>query len=465
MSGVSCPFSLGGPQSQRVCQAWQSPVAHPRQCTERDTAIAVQGIPPPGDAPHGLLPENGEVPPQDLQSSVGSRLSYWLVTIVVCALGLVASFIRRDGDAATIVVLTPTALQLVAVVVVGGLVAARRWTPVVSLIGVVVIALAWRAFDINSLGMDAALLAVMFSYVLSTTRRRALMVAIATVALMSMILVFARPGALTDGSIVQVALVVALAVALAEGSRSRRAQLAALLARAEQAEESRESEARRQVVEERLRIARDLHDGVAHQMAVINLHAGAARETLSTRPEVAAQSLAVISSSAQSVLVEISDLLAMLRRIEPADDSGTASAPKTFGVSDLAALAEAFRSDGLDVHIESRGHARTLSADVDDVVVRVVREGLTNALKHSLTPRVSVTLTWLENSLALDIRNEASRQSNADHSHRSSSSTGGHGLLGVHEWVESVGGTSSARLHDDQFRLTIDVPVDREVAR
>ncbi len=399
--------------------------------------------------------------PHDLQNPGGSRLSYWLVTIVVCVVGIVASFIRRDGDPSTIVVLTPTAFQLVGVVAVGGLVAARRWIPLASLIGIVAFALAWRAVDINSSGMDAALLAVMFSYVLSTTRRRALIVAIATVALMSVTLVFVRPGALTDGSIVQVALVVALAVALAEGSRSRRAQLAALLARAEQAEESRESEARRQVVEERLRIARDLHDGVAHQMAVINLHAGAARETLSTRPEIAAQSLSVISSSAQSVLAEISDLLGMLRRIEPDDDTAEAPATKTVTVSDLAALAEAFRADGLEVSIESRGHARALSPDVDDVVVRVVREGLTNALKHSLTPRVSVTLTWMEKSLAVDIRNEASGSFNADRADSSPPSTGGHGLLGIHEWVESVGGTSSARLHDDQFRLNVDVPVDR----
>ena len=401
----------------------------------------------------------------DRQSSRGSRPSYWLVTILVCAAGVVASFIRRDIAAATIEVVTPTALQLVGVVLVGGLVAVRRWTPVLSLGGVVVFGLAWRVLDVNSSGMDAALIAVMFSYALSTTRRRALIVAVAAVAVVNVTLVVARPGALTDGSIVQVALVVALAAALAEGSRSRRAQLAALLARAEQAEESRELEARRQVVEERLRIARDLHDGVAHQMAVINLHAGAARESLASRPENAAQSLAVISSSAQSVLTEISDLLAMLRRSEPTDTGGTTSSPKPIGVNDVRALVEAFRSDGLDVSLESRGHARPLSERVDDVVVRVIREGLTNALKHSLTPRVSVTLTWLEKSLALDIRNDAFRQPTVDRSSPSSPAPGGHGLLGVHEWVESVGGTSSAGLHGDQFRLTVEVPVGRKAAR
>jgi len=403
------------------------------------------------------------VPLNDLQRSGGSPLSYWLVTTVVTALGFVALFIRRDGDVPAIVVTTPTALQIVVVGVVVGLVAARRWMPVVSLVAVVAIALAWRAFDLNSLGMDAALLAVMFSYALSTTRRRALVVAIATVALMSTALVLIRPAALTDSSIVQVALVVALAVALAEGSRSRRAQLEALLARAEQAEESREVEARRQVVEERLRIARDLHDGVAHQMAVINLHAGAARENIVTRPDISQQSLAVISNSAQAVLVEISDLLGMLRRGEPAPSSLEHTTPKIRAVSDLRAFASGFRAEGLDVGFVERGTPHALTPVVEEVAVRVVREGLTNALKHSLTPHAQLTLTWLDKTLAIDVRNDADDTVRASRPSVIRQSPGGHGLVGVHEWVESVGGTSSARVHQGQFRLSVVLPVGLEV--
>ncbi|MBA4248665.1 MAG: hypothetical protein C0444_10285 [Microbacterium sp.] len=403
------------------------------------------------------------MPLNDLQRIGGSPLSYWLVTVIVCALGIVASFIRRDGDVPAIVVTTPTVLQLAVVVVVVGLVAARRWMPVVSLVAVVAIALAWRAFDLNSLGMDAALLAVMFSYALSTTRRRALVVAVTTVMIMSTTLVLIRPAALTDSTIVQVALVVALAVALAEGSRSRRAQLVALLARAEQAEESREVEARRQVVEERLRIARDLHDGVAHQMAVINLHAGAARENIATRPDISQQSLAVISTSAQAVLVEISDLLGMLRRGEPASSSPEHTTTKIRAVSDLGALASGFSAEGLDVEFVQRGTPRALAPAVEEIAVRVVREGLTNALKHSLTPHAQLTLTWLDKTLAIDVRNDADDSARASRPSVIRQSPGGHGLVGVHEWVESVGGTSSHRLYQGQFRLSIVLPARAEV--
>lgn len=403
------------------------------------------------------------MPLNDLQRSGGSPLSYWLVTIVVCVLGFVASFIRRDGDVPAVVVVTPTALQLVAVVVVVGFVAARRWVPLIALVVIVAIALAWRALDINSLGMDSAVLAVMFSYALSTTRRRALVVATAIVTLMSTTLVIIRPEALTDSSIVQVALVVALAVALAEGSRSRRAQLEALVARAEQAEQTREVEARRQVVEERLRIARDLHDGVAHQVAVINLHAGAARENIVTRPDISQQSLAVISNSAQAVLVEISDLLGMLRRGEPASSSPEHTTTKIRTVSDLGALASGFSAEGLDVDFVQRGTPRALTPAVEEIAVRVVREGLTNALKHSLTPRAQLTLTWLDTTLAIDVRNDADDTARASRPSVIRQSPGGHGLVGVHEWVESVGGTSSARVHQGQFRLSVVLPVRSEV--
>lgn len=394
-------------------------------------------------------------PPRFSTASIG----FWIVTVLAFAMGLLAAFVTRDVETGTVALTTPTAVHIVAVIAVGGLLAFRRHIPLVALSGILIAVVVWRGLELNSVGMDAALLLATYHSALTVSRRAAAVGAIASFFAIAIPVVIIRPAALTDGSIVPVVLILALAHALAEGARSRRAQMAALSARAEQAEQSRESEARRQVVEERLRIARDLHDGVAHQMAVINLHAGAAREAMAKRPDITEQSLAVISSSAQTVLAEISDLLGILRRVEPSVGGEQTPAHKIRTLNDLAELADSFRSDGLDVEVVQRGDPRPLTPSVDGVAVRVVREGLTNAFKHAQTPHALVTLTWLDKKLAIEVRNDVAAGKPTPRV------SGGHGLLGVQEWAESVGGSASTRVHTDQFRLSVELPVAERVLK
>lgn len=173
---------------------------------------------------------------------------------------------------------------------------------------------------------------------------------------------------------------VCAAAAIGDAARSRRAFIEAITERARRAEETKEAEASRRVAEERLRIARDLHDVLAHQIAVINLHSGVASQALRDRPDDAEKSLVAVRQAARTVLGEIGSLLSVLRAgdTEPAAGAG-APIP---GLSELPSLVESFERDGLRIDLREVGTPIDLPGEVDIVAYRVVQEALTNAHKH-----------------------------------------------------------------------------------
>ncbi|MBN9613138.1 MAG: hypothetical protein J0H64_06700, partial [Actinobacteria bacterium] len=168
-----------------------------------------------------------------------------------------------------------------------------------------------------------------------------------------------------------------IAAALGDSARSRREYLHAVEDRAERAERTREAEAERRVSEERLRIARELHDTVAHQLTVINLHAGAASGYLDARPERAHEALGTIRQAARGALTEIGELLHYLR-----DAERPGAAPLQQGLDGLGALLARMHDAGLDVRTEIEGDPTRLTDSVGNAAYRVVQEALTNAHKH-----------------------------------------------------------------------------------
>jgi signal transduction histidine kinase len=145
----------------------------------------------------------------------------------------------------------------------------------------------------------------------------------------------------------------AAAVFGSDALRSRRSYLAGLRERALYLERTREEEARRRVAEERLRIARDLHDSVAHAMATINVQAGAARHVLDRRPEAAGEALSVIQRASGDVLDELAAMLTVLR-----DDTQRADRAPVPGAGDIARLAESTAASGLTVKLSLEGRRR-----------------------------------------------------------------------------------------------------------
>ena len=218
----------------------------------------------------------------------------------------------------------------------------------------------------------------MFAVAVRNDRRTTLIVAvIAAVAVVTLSLLSAI-GGVFDPRVIQFAVTIAFAAAAGDAARSHRAYIEAITERAERAEETRESEARRRVAEDRLRIARDLHDTVAHQISVISLNAGVASSALESRPEAARDALATIRSAARTVLGEIGDLLEVLRA-ESDDAPSTAPQP---GLDRLDELVGRFADSGLDVTVRVEGDVGRLPEAVDRVAYRVIQEALTNAHKH-----------------------------------------------------------------------------------
>jgi signal transduction histidine kinase len=234
-----------------------------------------------------------------------------------------------------------------------------------------------------------------------------------------------------------------MATAAGEAVRSRRAYIAEVEDRARRAEQTREDEVRRRVAEERLRIARELHDVVAHHIAVINVQSGAAVFALSRQPEAAGPPLQHIRRASTVVLRELTSIVGLLRQPGEADDR----APQP-GLDRLPELL----ADFPEVSFRQVGPARPLPASVDLAAYRIVQESLTNARKHG-TPPVDLHLTWTRDRLTIDVGNPV----------RHGTGGSGYGLIGMRERAGAAGGTIEAGLSAaDRFSVRVTLPLSDE---
>jgi signal transduction histidine kinase len=189
----------------------------------------------------------------------------------------------------------------------------------------------------------------------------------------------------------------------------------------------REEKARLAVLEERTRIARELHDVVAHAISVIVLQARGARHALAAEPDDARTALDAIEQTATQALREMRRLLGMLR----ADDEEVALAPQP-SLEHLDVLVAHVRDAGLPVEVRVEGRPRELAPGVDLSAYRIVQEALTNALKHAGRARASVLVRYRDESLELEVTDTGAGASNGGGT--------GHGLAGMRERVAVFGG-------------------------
>jgi signal transduction histidine kinase len=213
--------------------------------------------------------------------------------------------------------------------------------------------------------------------------------------------------------------------------RERVEQAEAAEVRAAQAERERDAAARIAVAEERVRIARELHDIVAHAVSVMVLQVGAVRHKL---PETLAEdsdALRNVEQAGRTALAEMRGLLAAMRR-----DGDEAEFTPQPGLDGLDSLLEEIGRAGLSVHLHVEGERVALSRGIDLSAYRIVQEGLTNALKHARASNADVTVRYRPDELQIEVR---------DNGEGSSTSNGlGHGLIGVRERVKIYGGEMSA---------------------
>ncbi|WNM31681.1 sensor histidine kinase [Streptomyces sp. Li-HN-5-11] len=239
------------------------------------------------------------------------------------------------------------------------------------------------------------------------------------------------------------------ATALGLAVRSRRDHLAQARARAEHAERTREEEARRRVTEERVRIARDLHDVVAHHITLVNAQAGVAHHLMRTNPDQAYEALAHIKDNSRAALEELRATVGLLR--QPDDAPGSrAPIPR---LADLDTLVAGIRAGGLPVRVTRIGTPAPLAPATELTAYRIIQEALTNTHKHASATQAAVVLDYGPHVLRVTVTDDG----------RPGAPKGagsGHGLIGMRERATAIGGTVTAGPRPEGgFQVVAELPL------
>lgn len=368
------------------------------------------------------------------------RAAYAVAALVFT--GQIVAVVLRGSDG-------PTALS---VLLAGGGVALSWWRPWA---GLVVTSAA--SFAVTAVGHDPLSVWMMAVLVLFSVTLRGKQPLAGTGIVAAFFLgAFMTLGGFRGGAVVGAA---ALFSAIAGGAtgaalRIHRDHWWILEERAESAIATREIEATRRVTEERLRIARDLHDVIGHQVAMLSLHLGAAEIGLPEDAESSRQALVSARSSARTVVVETQRILALLRVGDDTSD-GEALRP-TPSLSGLEGLIASFESIGLDVRPAIDIPAGFVEPSVGVTVYRVVQEALTNAYRHG-EGTATVEVREREGRICVTVENRVGRSlrgsGSGSGSGTGSGSGSGLGLVGMRERVESSSGRLTIDSDDGRFRV------------
>jgi signal transduction histidine kinase len=264
----------------------------------------------------------------------------------------------------------------------------------------------------------------------------------------------ATAGALFDGRLPTVASFgaagwVAMPVIVGEVARSRRARVAAIQERALEAERTREQEAQRRADEERLRIARELHDVLAHSISMINVQAGVAAHLLDSDTEQARTALIAIKAASKDALRELRATLGVLRSVD--ESAPLTPAP---GLARLEELVAGATGAGLVVEVTVEGEPRPLPAGTDLAAYRIVQEALTNVLRHAGPASAAVRVVWGPSELEVEVTDDGSGPAPG------TPLEGGNGLTGMRERAAAAGGRLEAGPGPDGgFRVRAVLPV------
>jgi signal transduction histidine kinase len=226
---------------------------------------------------------------------------------------------------------------------------------------------------------------------------------------------------------------------------------------AEQTQREREADAereRQQIREQRLRIAQELHDVVAHTLAVITVQAGVGRRLMDRDPEEASKALESIENVGRTAQEELQVVLGLLRE----DDSSALQLSPAPRLGDLSELVEIVRASGTPVELHVSGSDRQISPALELSIYRVAQEALTNVVKHAPGSRATVDVAVTDQNVRIEIYNDDTRQDDAT---LESVNGTGHGIVGMRERVTAFGGTLTAeRAQSGGFRVLAEVPLE-----
>jgi signal transduction histidine kinase len=333
----------------------------------------------------------------------------------------------------------------------------RRHWPRTVLVATVCTALVCLVLTPMHGPMNFVVAVAMYNVATIIERREALALGAATAAALVIGNIVLVDGSVVDAiSLLDIA-VIGMAFGLGDAIRNRRAYLAEVVERARRAEQSREEEARRRVTEERLRIARDLHDVVAHHIALINVQAGVGAHFLDEQPEQTRTALAHIRRAGRSALDELSSTIGLLRQ----PDDPRAPTDPTIGLARLDELVAGLAGVGLRVDREVTGTIADLPAAVDLTAYRIVQEALTNVHKHAHTDSARLCIGFDGRLVRIVVDDSGATASTPrGHAWVPTGTGSGHGVLGMRERAAAVGGSLSAGPRaEGGFRVEAALPV------
>jgi signal transduction histidine kinase len=237
--------------------------------------------------------------------------------------------------------------------------------------------------------------------------------------------------------------------AVVSRTRSRRAFTRALEERGWLMEREREAAAQIAVDAERARIARELHDIVSHNVSLMVIQAGAARQVLATEPSAATEAMLAVEAAGRDAMTELRHLLGVLAQSEPGADLATETAAPQPSLSRLTALIDRIAFAGLPVEVRISGEPRPLPPGIDVTAYRIIQEALTNAIKHGDGVGAEVTIRYADRYLRIEVLNSGPSVlhggSTAPPAPDRRSDSPGRGLLGLRERVAVYGGDLDAR--------------------
>ncbi len=351
--------------------------------------------------------------------------------LVVAGLA-VASLVGTDV-AAVDPRLEPTDALSVAATAVAGLVLVwRRTRPVTSFVVFVgcclVVTLTGHYIGL----LSVVLLLSLYSLAAHGARRDGVLGLVASIAVFIGLALLDVPDLRTSDLLQSCALLLA-AWAVGDAIRSRRHQQAQRLRVAEQEAATAREHAALAVVEERLRIARELHDVVAHHMSLIAVQAGVGAHVIRTDVDAARQALEIIADTSRNALSQTRSMLGLLREVE-----GTSDRPPAPSVEDLVDLVADVRAAGVEVALTVSGTRRPMDAGVELTAYRVVQESLTNVLRHSEASRASVLVAYDDSGVDIEVHDPGL---GGRPRVLPLAEPGGHGLVGLRERARLHGGS------------------------
>ncbi|EWM17737.1 sensor histidine kinase [Kutzneria sp. 744] len=325
----------------------------------------------------------------------------------------------------------------------GALMLVRLSFPVLALVATVVGFFAYYAADYPSIGLAVPVAAALYS---AAEAGRIMAAVIACVVLLTLSSAYRVSQGqslayLFGYEFATSVVLMAAVVLLGDGVRTRRLLREEMRLRAERAEIERQQEATRQVELERMHIARDLHDVIAHTVSVISLHSNVADEALDDDLPAARVALARIREASGDTMRELRASIGLLRGAD-----GVSTLP-TSGLSRLDRLAE---SSGLPVTVHIEGNPTPLPAIVDTTAYRIVQESLTNVLRHANATRAEVLIRYGDD-LAIEITDDGTG--------RPDDTGDGHGLVGMRERAALLGGTVTTASRPDGFSVAARLPL------